>query len=91
MIEGWSVVALAIGYVSVLFAVAWYADRAVRTRKPGQDRPLIYALSLAVYCTSGRSSAASASPRRQVTTSCPSISGRSCSSVRLALSVALVR
>jgi Na+/proline symporter len=52
MIEGWSVVALAIGYVSVLFAVAWYADRAVRTRKPGQDRPLIYALSLAVYCTS---------------------------------------
>ena len=52
MIEGWSVVALAIGYVSVLFAVAWYADRAARTRKPGQDRPLIYALSLAVYCTS---------------------------------------
>ena len=27
MIEGWSVVALALGYVSVLFALAWYADR----------------------------------------------------------------
>ena len=28
MIEGWSVVALALGYVSILFAVAWYADQA---------------------------------------------------------------
>src|SRR5258708_36140313 len=52
MIEGWSVVALAIGYVSVLFAVAWYADRGARARKPVGGRPLIYALSLAVYCTS---------------------------------------
>ena len=30
MIEGWSVVALALGYVSILFALAWYADRAGR-------------------------------------------------------------
>ena len=34
MIEGWSVVALALGYVSILFAVAWYADRTARPRKP---------------------------------------------------------
>jgi len=52
MIEGWSVVALALGYVSILFALAWYADRTVRSRKGGNGRPLIYALSLAVYCTS---------------------------------------
>jgi MFS family permease len=52
MIEGWTVVALALGYVSILFAVAWYADRTSRARKAGQGRPLIYALSLAVYCTS---------------------------------------
>src|SRR6478752_6827738 len=52
MIEGWSVVALALGYVSILFAVAWYADRADRFSKSGSGRPLIYALSLAVYCTS---------------------------------------
>jgi Na+/proline symporter/signal transduction histidine kinase len=53
MIEGWSVVALALGYVSILFAVAWYADRTARPRKPGGGgRPLVYALSLAVYCTS---------------------------------------
>src|SRR5204862_6535109 len=52
MIEGWSVVALALGYVSILFALAWYADRAGRFTKTGDGRPLIYALSLAVYCTS---------------------------------------
>ena len=52
MIEGWSVVALALGYVSTLFALAWYADRAGRFSKASSGRPLIYALSLAVYCTS---------------------------------------
>ncbi|HJZ45060.1 MAG TPA: NahK/ErcS family hybrid sensor histidine kinase/response regulator [Hyphomicrobiaceae bacterium] len=52
MIEGWSVVALALGYVSVLFALAWYADGSGRFGKAADGRPLIYALSLAVYCTS---------------------------------------
>lgn len=52
MIEGWSVIALALGYVSCLFALAWYADKTFRTRKSGAGRPFIYALSLAVYCTS---------------------------------------
>jgi len=52
MIEGWSVVVLALGYVCILFALAWYADRAGRFSKAGSGRPLIYALSLAVYCTS---------------------------------------
>ena len=52
MIEGWTVVALALGYVSALFALAWYADRRVRSRKAGEGRPFIYSLSLAVYCTS---------------------------------------
>src|SRR6516164_230242 len=52
MIEGWSVVTLALGYVSVLFALAWYADHNGRFSKASGGRPLIYALSLAVYCTS---------------------------------------
>ncbi len=52
MIEGWTVIALALGYVSGLFALAWYADKTFRSRKGGDGRPLIYALSLAVYCTS---------------------------------------
>jgi Na+/proline symporter/signal transduction histidine kinase len=52
MIEGWSVVALALGYVSILFALAWYADGSGRFGLAADGRPLIYALSLAVYCTS---------------------------------------
>jgi Na+/proline symporter/signal transduction histidine kinase/CheY-like chemotaxis protein len=52
MIEGWIVIALALGYVSGLFVLAWHADRNFRARKGSGGRPLIYALSLAVYCTS---------------------------------------
>ena len=66
-----SVVALALGYVSVLFALAWYADKRVRSRKAGEGRPFIYSLSLAVYCTAwtyfgsvGRAAAAGIAPDR---------------------------
>src|SRR5262245_8489837 len=52
MIEGWAIIALALAYVSGLFVLAWYADRTVRARKGDGGRPLIYALSIAVYCTS---------------------------------------
>jgi Na+/proline symporter len=52
MIEGWAIIALALAYVSGLFVLAWYADRTFRARKGDGGRPLIYALSLAVYCTS---------------------------------------
>ncbi len=43
---------MSVGYVGVLFLIAWWGDRlALRLgRLPGQ--PLIYSLSLAVYCTS---------------------------------------
>ena len=52
MIEGWAIIALALAYVSGLFVLAWYADRTFRSRKGGGGRPLIYALSIGVYCTS---------------------------------------
>ncbi len=52
MIEGWSVIALAFAYVGALFAIAWIGDRKMSTAKGGQGRPAIYALSIAVYCTS---------------------------------------
>ncbi|MDX2202464.1 MAG: PAS domain-containing hybrid sensor histidine kinase/response regulator [Hyphomicrobiaceae bacterium] len=52
MVESFTIVALALGYVSALFALAWFADHRVRTRKAGDSRPFVYALSLAVYCTS---------------------------------------
>jgi Na+/proline symporter len=48
MLTPWTVILVALAYVGVLFAVASYGDRATRSG----PRPLIYALSLAVYCTS---------------------------------------
>ncbi len=52
MFEGWAIVVLAVAYVGVLFAVAWLGDVAFSQRRRGEGRPFIYALSLAVYCTS---------------------------------------
>lgn len=52
MFDGWLIIAVALGYVSALFAVAWFGDRLVGSAKDGDGRPLTYALSLAVYCTS---------------------------------------
>jgi Na+/proline symporter/signal transduction histidine kinase/CheY-like chemotaxis protein len=52
MLTPWSVILVALAYVGVLFAIASYGDRAARRTGRGGPRPLIYALSLAVYCTS---------------------------------------
>src|SRR5690606_41975230 len=52
MFDGWAILALGIAYIGVLFAIAWTGDRTIRSRKGGEGRPLIYALSLGVYCTS---------------------------------------
>lgn len=54
MLTSWTVVLMALAYVGVLYAVATYGDRKVRHNigSQGAPRPLIYALSLAVYCTS---------------------------------------
>jgi len=52
MFEGSTIIAVALGYVSALFALAWVGDRIIRSREGTGGRPLIYALSLAVYCTS---------------------------------------
>ena len=52
MLQGWVVVGAVIVYIGLLFAVASYGDRAAGRVVPGRGRPSIYALSLAVYCTS---------------------------------------
>jgi Na+/proline symporter/signal transduction histidine kinase/ActR/RegA family two-component response regulator len=52
MLTPWTVIAVALAYVGVLFAVASYGDRAAGRAGRGGARPLVYALSLAVYCTS---------------------------------------
>ena len=50
--QGFIVVILALAYVSLLFAVASYGDRRTTNVKSTASRPYIYALSLAIYCTS---------------------------------------
>ncbi len=52
MMQGWHVALIAFGYVTALFALAWFGDRYSRKGKVSSGRPLIYALSIAVYCTS---------------------------------------
>ena len=49
---GLLVVLTAIVYVTLLFAVASFGDRRAAREGPGSPRPYIYALSLAIYCTS---------------------------------------
>ena len=42
----------ALGYVGLLFTVAWAADRAAaRGRTRWTDKPIVYTLSLSVYCS----------------------------------------
>jgi Na+/proline symporter/signal transduction histidine kinase/ActR/RegA family two-component response regulator len=52
MIPGWSVVLSALLYLCALFAVAYFADTSGRKLMRGRARSTIYALALAVYCTS---------------------------------------
>ncbi|MFY2763857.1 NahK/ErcS family hybrid sensor histidine kinase/response regulator [Arenimonas sp. MALMAid1274] len=52
MIPGWILLLVSVGYVGLLFGVAWLGDR--KPLYPGRDwlRPVVYALALAVYCSS---------------------------------------
>ncbi|MEP9370676.1 PAS domain-containing hybrid sensor histidine kinase/response regulator [Mesorhizobium sp. KR1-2] len=50
--QGWVVVIIAVAYVTLLFAIASFGDRWAAIRGTSRPRPGIYALSLAIYCTS---------------------------------------
>ena len=52
MPQGWAVIVAALAYLLLLFVVASYGDRKKRLTARRRNRPVIYALSLAVYCTS---------------------------------------
>jgi Na+/proline symporter/signal transduction histidine kinase/CheY-like chemotaxis protein len=52
VLQSWTIVFSGLAYVALLFVVATWGDRLAKTRVPGSPRPLIYSLSLAVYCTS---------------------------------------
>ncbi len=53
MLPGWAILLSACAYILLLFAVATYGDRRSASLGVSRNgRPLVYALSLAVYCTS---------------------------------------
>ncbi len=52
MLQGWTVIAIAVAYIGFLFAIASYGDKLALKRPAGHGRPIIYALTLGVYCTS---------------------------------------
>lgn len=53
MLDATTIIVIALGYVGGLFVIAWIGDRVLLRSPPGSGgRPLIYSLSIAVYCTS---------------------------------------
>jgi Na+/proline symporter/nitrogen-specific signal transduction histidine kinase len=52
MLAGWSIILAALVYICVLFALAYYVDKKADEGQSLISSPYIYALSIAVYCTS---------------------------------------
>ncbi len=53
MLNDWTILAVSLGYIAILFAIASWGDRNAGRQGPRiKARPVVYALSLAVYCTS---------------------------------------
>ncbi len=52
MIDGWVIITAALAYIGCLFGVAWLGDWRRRSGTSWRGRPVIYSLTLAVYCTS---------------------------------------
>lgn len=51
MLSGWSIILISLLYLSLLFSIAYYGDKTVRGKSYATN-PIIYSLSLAVYCSS---------------------------------------
>ncbi|PLX45046.1 MAG: hybrid sensor histidine kinase/response regulator [Hyphomicrobiales bacterium] len=52
MLDGQTIAIVALIYVGGLFSIAYYGDRIARRPGRSNRKPLIYALTLGVYCTS---------------------------------------
>ncbi len=52
MINWWALLVLSLGYVVVLFAIAYWGDLVEQSRISRFTRSAVYSLTLAVYCTS---------------------------------------
>ena len=51
MLQGWVIVTVSLAYLGILFGIAYYADRRADAGRSVIANPTVYALSLAVYCT----------------------------------------
>jgi len=51
VLQGWTIVLASFAYLGVLFAIAYYGDKRAVAGRSIIANPYIYALSLAVYCT----------------------------------------
>ena len=51
MLQSWVIVTVSFAYLGVLFAIAYYGDKRADAGRSIIAKPTIYALSLAVYCT----------------------------------------
>ncbi len=51
MLQGWIILLVSLGYIGLLFAIAYYGDKRADVGRSLINNPYIYALSLAVYCT----------------------------------------
>ncbi len=52
MLASWSILVVALAYLCLLFAIAYYGDKRADAGRSIIGNPYIYALSMAVYCTS---------------------------------------
>ena len=52
MVEDWQLLLIILGYLSLLFIIAYYAENRERRGHSLVTNPYVYSLSLAVYCTS---------------------------------------
>lgn len=52
MLPSWVSIIVSLGYLATLFGIAWYAHRRADSGRSIIGHPLIYTLSLTVYCTS---------------------------------------
>ncbi len=51
MLSGWIIILISIAYLMLLFAIAYYGDKSA-TGQRWASHPVVYSLSLAVYCSS---------------------------------------
>ncbi|WP_404379836.1 ATP-binding protein [Caenispirillum salinarum] len=52
MVAPWLIVIASLMYVGLLFAIAWWGDRRAEQGRSVIRNPMVYTLSIAVYCTS---------------------------------------